>query len=190
MTMKRSLAAVREHLAELSNVVRELAVAVDDGPVADRDLAVIESLRAHAAEVEGDATETETTVAAAFEAEEAGDPSRAARLLADAHERFNGLGRRVRFGLSGHGSIFEIERLAAHRGAGWRPWTDVVLRQLELIDHALQRTDGAFITCWQEVADRTASAVSVTSTSIAQKIAVHPSPQRRHSPATQEGDRP
>jgi hypothetical protein len=64
-----------------------------------------------------------------------------------------------------------VERLPARRGSGWRCWSDVVLRQLEQIDHALYRTDAAFVECWQEVADRGASAVSITTT---QKVAVPP----------------
>jgi hypothetical protein len=179
MTMKRSLAAVAGLLAELTETVRELAVAVDDCPAADGDLAVIEAMRGHAADSEGDVRETAAAVAAALEAEESGDAPRAARLAADAHERFSAFTRRVRFGLSGHDSLFEVDRLPERRGAGWRSWSDVVLRQLEQIDHAIHRTDAAFVACWQEVVDRGAS-VSVTAT----QIAVESRSQQRHpSPA-------
>ena len=171
MTMKRALSAVAGLLNELAEAVRELAVAVDDCPPADGDLAVLDALRAHAADVEGDVNETAAATAASLEAEEAGDTARASRLAADAHERFTALSARVRFQLSGHDSLFEIERLPSRRGAGWRSWSDVVLRQLEQIDHALHRTDAAFVACWQEVADRGASSVSMTAN---QKIAVHP----------------
>ena len=171
MTMKRALSAMAGLLDELAEAVRELAVAVDDCPPADRNLAVIEALRANAADVEGDVTETAAATAAALEAEQAGDLARASRLAADAHERFAALSARIRFRLSGHDSLFEIERLPSRRGPGWRSWSDVVLRQLEQIDHAVHRIDAAFVACWQEVADRGASAVSMTAN---QNIAVHP----------------
>lgn len=180
MTMKRSLAAVACLLAELTDAIRELAVAVDDCPAADGDLAVIEAMRGHSADVEGDVRETASAAAAALVAEEAGDTTRAARLAADAHERFSALGRRIRFGLSGHDSLFEVERLPERRGGGWRRWSDIVLRQLEQIDHALHRTDAAFVACWQEVADRGAAAVSVMTT----QLAVTSPPQQRHPSAT------
>jgi len=179
MTMKRSLAAVQNALQELATAVRELAVSVDDCDIADQDLAVVEALRAHAAEVEGDVTETAGIVAAAAEAGESGDGARTARLVADAHERFCALSHRVRFRLSGHDSLFAVEQLPARRGVPWRRWSEVVLRQLEQIDHALHRADAAFVSCWQEVADR-AAAVSVTTTS----IAVNPAPAHRPASAT------
>ena len=176
MTMKRSLASVCDALAELTTAVRELAVAVDDCPAVDGDLAVIDALRAHAADVEGDVSETSTTASAALEAEEAGDGRRAACLVADAHEAFSALTHRVRFELSGHGSLFEIDRLPERRGIHWRRWSDVVLRQLEQVDHHVHRVHAAFVGCWQEVVERGAAAVSITST---QKIAVQHPPQQR-----------
>lgn len=177
MTMKRSLAAVRDLLAELANAVRELAIAVDDGRAEDGDLAVIDALREQAADVEGDVSETAAVMAAALEAEEAGDGPRAARLTANAHEAFSNLARRVRFGLSGHDSLIELARLP-ERGAGWLRWSEVLLRQLEQVDHALHRTDAAFVGCWQEVVDRAASAVSITTT---QNIGVQPRTQQQSS---------
>jgi hypothetical protein len=174
MTMKRSLATLRDLLAELSDAVRELAVAIDDCPAGEDDLAVIEALRGHAADVEGDAGETATAAAAALAAEESGDGRRAASLVAAAHERFSTLARRVRFGLSGHDSLFGVEALPARRGAGWRGWSEIVLRQLEQIDHAIHAADAAFVGCWQEVVDRGASAVSITAT---QTIAAQPQAQ-------------
>jgi hypothetical protein len=164
MTMKRALASVRDLLSALVASVRELAIVVDDCPAADGDLAVIEALRAHAVDVEGDLSEIAEAVAAAVAAEDSGDCSRAARRIAEAHERFSALARRVRFDLSGHDSLFAVERLPERRGAGWRRWSDVVLRQLEQIDDALHQADGAFVGCWQEIAERNASAVSVTTT--------------------------
>jgi|GEM_PF-3472574 len=180
MTMKRSLVSVRDALADLDTTVRELAVAVDDCPAVDGDLAVIDALRAHAADVEGDVSETAATASAALEAEEAGDGRRAACLAADAHECFCALTRRVRFDLSGHGSLFEIERLPERRGIHWRRWSDVVLRQLEQIDHTVHRVHAAFVGCWQEVVERGAAAVSVTST---QKIAVDPRARHKRAAA-------
>ena len=176
MTMKRSLAGAGGALADLAGAIRELAVAVDDCPAGDGDLAVLEALREHAADAEGDTAEAAASAAAALEAEEAGDPSHAVRLAADAHERFSALSRRIRFGLSGHGNLFEIERLAVRRGAAWRRWADVVLRQLEQIDDALHRTDAAFVACWQEVADRRGATVSVAASQIAITQQRHPSP--------------
>jgi hypothetical protein len=179
MTVKHALASVRDALADLAASVRELAVAVDDCPAADGDLAVIEALRANAADVEGDVCETEAIAAAALEAGEGGDATRAARLAADAHERFSALTRRVRFNLSCHDILFEVQRLQARRGAGLRLWAEVVLRQLEQIDHAVHRADASFVACWQEVVDR-ASPVSSNST----QINVLPCPQQRHPSPT------
>lgn len=152
MTIKRSLAAVRDTLDALTRVVRDVAVAVDD-IAAEGDLAVLDALRAHAADVEGDLAETAAAVQLAAGAEEAGDAARAARSLADAHERFSALARRIRFGLSAHGSLFEIQRLGARRGGAWRPWSALVLRQLERVDDALHQTDAALVASWQEIAD-------------------------------------
>lgn len=147
MTMKRSLAAVRNALAEVIGTVRELAVVVDDCPPDASDLAVVEALRARAAEVEGDIAETAEALAAA-----ADDPRR----IAEAHERFGTACSRVRFSLSAHDSLFALERLAV-RSRPARRWTEIVLRQLEQIDHALGRAEAAFIACWHEVADRSAA---------------------------------
>ena len=180
MTMKRSLASVRDALAELNTAVREIAVAVDDSPAVEGDLAVIDALRAHAVEVEGDVSETAAAAGAALQAEEAGDGRRAACLLADAHERFCALTRRVQFDLSGHASLFEIERLPERRGNRWRGWSDVALRQLEQVDHTVHRVHEAFVGCWQEVVERGAAAVSVTST---QKIAVDPPARQKRAAA-------
>lgn len=152
MTIKRSLSAVHDALEALQRVVRELSVAVDD-TAAEGDLAVLDAMRAHAAEVEGDLAETSAAVQLALEAEDDGDVARAARALADSHERFSALGRRVRFGLSAHGSLFEIQRLAARRGGAWRRWSEVVLRQLEQVDDALHHADAALVASWQEIAD-------------------------------------
>jgi hypothetical protein len=180
MTMKRSFADVREMLAELADSVHELAVAIDDCPAADGELAVIEALRVHSADVEGDVRETANAAGLAFAAQQEGDAPRAARLLADAHEHFSKLGHRVRFGLSGHGNLFEVERLPERRGARCRSWSDVVLRQLEQVDHALHHTDAAFVACWQEIVDRAASTVSIANT---QKLAVEPRAQHKHPTA-------
>ena len=180
MTMKRALCAVRDTLAELADSVRELGVAVDDCPAFEGDLAVIDALRAHAADVEGDVRETAATAMAALEAEEGGDCVRAARVLADVHERFAALARRVRFDLSGHGTLFELERLPQRRGARWRSWSEVVLRQLEQIDHSMHHTDAAFVGCWQELADRAPAAVSISTT---QKIGVAPQVQQKQPAA-------
>jgi hypothetical protein len=179
MTMKRALCAVRDTLAELADTVRELGVAIDDCPAPGGDLAVVEALRAHAADVDGDAGETAAAAAAALEAEEAGDCNRAARMLADAHERFSGLARRVRFDLSGRATLFEVERLPERRGARWRSWSEVVLRQLEQIDHAVHGADTAFIGCWQELIDR-GPAVSITTT---QNVGVAPQVQQKQPAA-------
>ena len=180
MTMKRSLTSVRDALDELNTAVRELAVAVDDCPAIDGDLAVIDSLRAHAADVEGDVRETATAASAALAAEEAGDGRRAACLVADAHECFCALARRVQFDLSGHGNLFEIERLPERRGIHWRRWSDVVLRQFEQVDHTVHRVHAAFVGCWQEVVERGSAAVSITST---QKIAVGPRARQKRASA-------
>lgn len=171
MTMKRALGSVRDALAELANSVKELGVAIDDCPSPDGDLAVVDALRAHATDVDGDVSETAAVAAAALQAEEGGDTGRAARVLADVHERFGGLARRVRFDLSAHGTLFEIERLPERHGTRWRSWSEVVLRQLEQVDHALHRADAAFVSCWQELVDRSPAAVSITTT---QKIGVAP----------------
>jgi len=180
MTMKRSLAAVRDALAEVTDAVRDLAVAVNDCPAAGGELAVIDALGAHAADTEGDVRETAGAAAAALAAEEAGDVARAARLTADAHERFSILARRVRFGLAGQGGLLEIDRLPDRRGMQWRSWSDVVLRQLEQVDHAIHRADTAFIGCWQEVVDRCAAGVSVTTN---QKITLEPRKRPKHPSA-------
>lgn len=180
MTMKRALGAVRDTLAELASSVRELGVAIDDCPSPGGDLAVVDALRAHAADVDGDVSETAVATAAALDAEEAGDCTCAARVLADAHERFRGLASRVRFDLSAHGTLFEIDRLPERHGARWRSWSDVVLRQLEQVDHAVHRADAAFVCCWQELVDRSPASVSITTT---QNVGVAPRVQQEQPAA-------
>lgn len=152
MTIQRALSAVRDALDALVPLVREVAVAVDDVS-ADGDLAVLDAMREHAVEIEGDAAETAAALRLAIAEEAEGDAARAARALASAHERFSTLARRVRSGLSAYGSRLEIQRLAARRGGAWRRWSEVVLRQLEQVDDALYRADAAFVASWQEIAD-------------------------------------
>jgi hypothetical protein len=180
MTMRRALCAVRDSLAELASSVRELGVAIDDCPSPGGDLAVVDALRAHAADVDGDVSETALATSAALDVEEAGDSTRAARVLADAHERFRGLARRVRFDLSAHGTLFEVDRLPERHGARWRSWSDVVLRQLEQVDHAVHRGDAAFVGCWQELVDRLPANVSITTT---QNVGVAPRVQQEQPAA-------
>lgn len=152
MTIQRSLSSVRTALEALTLLVREVAVTVDDA-AAEGELAVLDAMRGHAAELDGDLAETAAALELAIAAEDDGDAARAARELAAAHEKFSALARRIRFGLSAHGSLFEIQRLAARRGGAWRRWTEIVLRQLEQVDDALHHADGAFVASWQEIAD-------------------------------------
>jgi len=152
MTIQRSLSGVRDALDALVRTVGDVAVSVDD-VVSDDDPAVLDALRAYAAEIEGDVAETVATLQLAVAFENEGDAAGVARALGTVHERFSALARRVRTGLSGHGSVFEIQRLAARRGGAWRRWSEVVLRQLEQVDDALHRTDAALVASWQEIAD-------------------------------------
>jgi hypothetical protein len=161
MTMKSALSAVRDRLGALESTLRELAVALDD---CDADFAVIEALRTHAMDLEGDLRETIVAATHALQAEQTGDGKRAAHLLADAHERFSGVARRVRFDLSGHDSLFALGRLPQRRGGRWRPWSEVVLRQLEQVDDDVHRADLAFVRSWQEVVDRGEPLVAVLNT--------------------------
>lgn len=152
MTIQRSLSSVRSALDALARMIREVAVAVDDA-AAEGELAVLDAMRGHAAELEGDLAETAAALELSIAAEDDGDAARAARELAATHEKFSALARRIRFGLSAHGSLFEIQRLAARRGGAWRRWTEIVLRQLEQVDDALHHADAAFVAAWQEIAD-------------------------------------
>jgi hypothetical protein len=151
MTIKRALVSLHDSLETLTRTVRDVAVAVDD--VGENDLALLDALREQVIEIEGELAETGTLLQLAVAAESDGDAPHAAHALADAHERFTALGRRVRFGLSGHDTLFEIRRLASRRGGAWRGWSEVVLRQLQQVDDALHHADAAFVSSWQEIAD-------------------------------------
>lgn len=151
MTIKRSLLSLRDALETLARMVREVTVAVDDA--GENDLAILDALRGHAADLEGELAETAASLQLAIAAETRGDAAAAARALAATHERFTALGRRLRFGLSGHDTLFEVRRMPSRRGAQWRGWSEIVLRQLQQVDDALHNTDAAFVTSWQEIAD-------------------------------------
>ncbi|HYC89946.1 MAG TPA: hypothetical protein VEO54_12095 [Thermoanaerobaculia bacterium] len=151
MTIKRSLLSLHDALETLARMVREVTVAVDDA--GENDLAVLDALRGHAAELEGELAETAAALQPAIAAGQRGDAAAAACALAGTHERFTALGRRLRFGLAGHDTLFAIVRLPSRRGATWRGWSEVVLRQLQQVDDALYDADAAFVASWQEIAD-------------------------------------
>ena len=151
MTIKRSLLSLHDALETLARMLREVTVAVDDA--GENDLAVLDALRGHAAELEGELAETVAALQPAIAAEERGDAAAAARALAGTHERFTALGRRLRFGLAGHDTLFEIRRMPSRHGVQWHGWSEIVLRLLQQVDDALHHADAAFVASWQEIAD-------------------------------------
>lgn len=153
MTLGSAFGVFRERLHALGDVLRQLALALDDVPESDgAEPAVVESLRGHAADVEGE-------LAAAVAIADATPRDRTSLAVAAMECQFliNNIGRAFGTELATYDAIAEIERAGAERGAAWPRWKSVVREDLERCQHAIYETADALAACSRELVEQPAT---------------------------------
>jgi len=136
MTMTRATAFAEfvnrfRHLAE---VVRQLALAIDDAPEDGSEPAVVEALRVSAADAVHDT----------------GTPL-PQHDLATCQERINRINRAIRQELASYDVLREIERIAVERAGAWPRWSSVVREVLDRCETAVSECANALVACWREL---------------------------------------
>lgn len=146
MTIGSAFAQFRARLQALDDVVRQLALAIDDAPEDADEPAVVESLRGETAEIEGE-------LAAAVRAAEGARPARAA---AECQRRVNRVWHALQRELASHHALAEVERVAAERGGAWSRWSGVVREAVERCQQNVFEAADALAACWGELVERDA----------------------------------
>lgn len=159
------LQALREALVSLRTTV------IEDKP--RQDEVVLVSLLGDAADdllgwLEG-------ALVAAGEAQQAviypTDLDRTRRALTACQERFQHLNRRFASELGAYERLTELSRLGRLRGGEWRGWVASVKAALDDCQPLLFKVEDAFLSCWQELAERLGmNSISVQATNIGQQL--------------------
>jgi len=144
MTIGSAFAHFRLRLQALDDVVRQLALAIDDAPDDADEPAVVESLRGETAEIEGE-------VAAALRA--AGD-ARPAHAAAECQRRVNRVWHALQREVASHHALAEVERVAIERGGAWSRWSGVVREVVERCEQNIFEAADALAACWSEIVER------------------------------------
>jgi hypothetical protein len=145
MTIGSAFAHLRLRLQALDDVVRQLALAIDDAPDDADEPAVVESLRGETAEIEGE-------VAAAIRAA-AGD-ARPAHAAAECQRRVNRVWHALQREIGSHHALAEVERVAAERGGAWIRWSGVAREGVERCEQNVFEAADALAACWGEIVER------------------------------------
>jgi thiamine biosynthesis lipoprotein ApbE len=136
MTMTRATASAEffSRFRQLAEVVRQLALAIDDAPEDGSEPAVVEALRVSTADAVHD-----TAIPL---------PQHD---LATCQERINQLTRNIRQELASYEVLREIDRIAAERAGAWPRWSSVVREVLDRCETAVSETANALVACWREL---------------------------------------
>jgi hypothetical protein len=140
MTTRSALALLRHHLRALQDVLRGLALALDDVPDAQNEPAIVDAMRSTASEIE---SQLETALAA-----EGPETSVALHCQAALHQMQ--ISTRE---LASHANVLELSRLAAERGGAWRRWTEAVREALDACEEALHTAAAAMLALWRELVE-------------------------------------
>lgn len=146
MTIGTAYAHFRERLQALEEVVRQLALAIDDAPDGADEPAVVDSLRGETAEIEGE-------VAAAVRAAGEARPAACQRIV---NRVWHALQREV----ASHHALAEVDRVAAERGGAWIRWSGVVRQAAEHCEQTVFEAADALAACWDEIVERDAVEIS------------------------------
>ena len=143
MTIGTAFAHFRARLQALDDVVRQLALAIDDAPADADEPAVVESLRSETAEIEGE-------VSAAVRDAGATRPVRAA---VDCQRHINRVWHALQREVASHHALAEVERVAAERGGAWSRWCGVVREAVERCEQNVFEAADALAACWGELVE-------------------------------------
>lgn len=153
MTVQSAIDLLRGSLAALLETVRELALAVDDGPDGPSEPAIVDAMRNWVADMEGDLEETAEQAQSALANDAAIDVRGTGLSLATCHACFNAAIRRFRSGLGLPATIVELQQIAAERAGSWARWTGIVQQAVERCELAALDTSDALLACWRETID-------------------------------------
>ncbi|HWW60207.1 MAG TPA: hypothetical protein VN181_02465 [Thermoanaerobaculia bacterium] len=153
MTLASAFVVFRERLQALGEILRQLALALDDVPESDgSEPAVVESLRGHAADVEG-----ELAAAVAITGAASHDRTSIAIAAMECQSLINSIWRAFGTELATFDVIAEIERAGAERGAAWPRWKAVVREDLERCQLAIFEAADALAACSRELVEQPAT---------------------------------
>lgn len=141
MTLAAAFSSLRDRLHALDEMTQQLGLTVGDAPEDGVEPAIVEALRAQAAELEHQVA----TAVQAFD-------RHGAEAAADCQQTVVRVWRAVQFELASYESLAELQRVGAERGGAWQRWTAVVREVLERCAWAVYETADAFADCWREAA--------------------------------------
>jgi hypothetical protein len=141
MTMD-SIPRLQRSLADVDDVLNEVALSAGDVPDPEDEPAIVEAVRDRVHDIRG-------TLAEAAAALRGGE---LAGTLGTCHEKFNEAARRVRSELTSAAIAVEIAAIAADRGGAWSKWSDAVQQGLDRCAHSTECVAAALLACWRELA--------------------------------------
>jgi hypothetical protein len=137
-----AFAHLLQSLADLDDVLAELALLAGDVPEPDDEPAIVDALRDRIIDLRGDVSDASGML-------RGGDPRAA---LASCHERFNAIARAMASELGSRAHVIEIVCIASDRGGAWIKWSSAVQHGLDRCTVANDTVAAALLESWRGLA--------------------------------------
>ena len=172
MAVEKTFRALQVELRKLQEALEALSTTVDEDRPGRDTIAVAARLGDSVLAVRGTLEEARGAADhAAHAVTHPLDTERARRALATCQEQFHRFANQFSSDLVSYERIDDLMSVARERGRHWSSWVTVVRQALDQCRVLADAVRDALFLCWQELAERVGTSVSIRNTTIGQQIA-------------------